>query len=86
MDIRSTLASVCKRVLLDRSVDDNTRLKRAQGLKLLGEFFMASGGSTEAGLGDMRQRLHQQMAGPPPAFNADEKEPQSQQPEKPAEK
>jgi hypothetical protein len=66
MDIRSTLANVCKKVILDRSVMDEVRLKRCEGLKLLGEFFVASGGSTEAGLGDIRQRLHQQMAGQQP--------------------
>jgi hypothetical protein len=63
MDIRQTLAVVCKRVILDHSVDDATRAKRCRGLKLLGEFFVASGGSTAAGLGDIRQRLLHQQAG-----------------------
>ena len=61
MDIRQTLASVCNRVVYDHSVDEATRLKRCKGLKVLGEILLAHGGSTAAGINDMKKRLHQQM-------------------------
>lgn len=71
-DIRQTLAAVCKRVILDHSVEDVVRLKRCKGLRLLGELFLSYGGSTAAGLTDMKQRLHQQMN--PNDVNKGEKE------------
>lgn len=40
MDIRSTLKKVCEKVVSDQSVDEATRSKRVQGLKLLGELFV----------------------------------------------
>jgi len=71
-DIRQTLAAVCKRVILDHSVEDVVRLKRCKGLKLLGELFLKSGGSTAAGLNDMKQRVHQQMNPTEAGANPDE--------------
>lgn len=63
MDIRSTLASVCRKVTHDHSVDDAILLKRINGLKLLGEFFLKQGASAQAGLSDLKLRLRQQQGG-----------------------
>ena len=62
LDIRSTLAKVCKKVTHDHSVDEATRVKRKNGLKLLGEAFIQNGIPYEKGLHDIKQRLQQQMA------------------------
>lgn len=62
IDIRMTLAKVCRRATRDRSVDEVTRSKRIQGLLLLGEVFTECGASEEAGLGDLISRLGAQMA------------------------
>lgn len=61
LDIRSTLAKVCYKVLHDHSVDETTRFKRCKALLLLGKLFIKHGGSTAAGLGDIKARLTQQM-------------------------
>eukprot|EP01035_Chromulina_nebulosa_P019121 gene19121-24957_t len=57
LDIRSTLANVCKKVIHDQGVDNLTRLNRLNALKILGEVYMKSGGSAEAGLKDLKERL-----------------------------
>lgn len=63
MDIRSTLASACRKVVRDHSVSDAERVMRCRALKLLGESFKAKGGSKSAGLGDIKNRMQQQMNG-----------------------
>lgn len=50
-------------MLRDHSVSAEVLTKRAKALKLLGELFIAKGGSLAAGLGDVRSRLHNQMNG-----------------------
>ncbi len=64
MDIRSTLANVCRKVTRDKvNCTDAILMKRCQALKLLGEYFLARGGSAETGLNDLKARLkHQQQA------------------------
>jgi hypothetical protein len=57
MDIRSTLAVVCRKVTHDRGAEDGILVKRCKGLKLLGEFFLARGGNTQTGLKDLKDRL-----------------------------
>lgn len=76
MDIRSTLANVCRKVTRDRGQStDEILLQRCQALKLLGEYFLARGGSAETGLNDLKSRLkhHQhaqeESAHPAPAAN-----------------
>ncbi|KAJ1418486.1 X-domain of DnaJ-containing-domain-containing protein [Ochromonadaceae sp. CCMP2298] len=61
MDIRATLAAVCTKVLHDHSVSKEARMMRAEGLKVLGREFLAHGGSLTAGLGDVKNKLHEQM-------------------------
>jgi hypothetical protein len=61
LDIRSTLAKVCKKVTHDHSVDEATRIKRKNALKILGEAFIKNGVPYEKGLHDIKQRLTQQM-------------------------
>lgn len=63
LDIRSTVARVCYKVLHDHSVDEPTRLKRCKALLALGKLFLAHGGSTAAGLGDIKARLGQMSGG-----------------------
>mmetsp|Transcript_22556 Transcript_22556/g.45386 ORF Transcript_22556/g.45386 Transcript_22556/m.45386 type:complete len:612 (+) Transcript_22556:55-1890(+) len=63
MDIRSTLANVCFKALHDHSVSAEILLKRAKALKILGECFIAKGGSMAAGLGDIKMKLASQMNG-----------------------
>jgi hypothetical protein len=62
MDIRSTLFAACRKVTRDKSVDEKSRLLRCQALKLIGEQFLKSGNSAEAGLKDIKNRLKDQMA------------------------
>ncbi len=61
MDIRSTLMTVCRKVTRDFSVDDRARILRCEAMLILGEVFVAQGGSTKAGLGDIKNRLRQHM-------------------------
>ena len=63
MDLRSTLASVCRKVLHDHAVSDAERLMRCRAMKLLGECFKAKGGTMSAGLSDLKLRMRQQMDG-----------------------
>ena len=39
IDIRSTLASVCRKVTRDKSVDEASRSRRMQALLIMGEVF-----------------------------------------------
>lgn len=57
LDIRSTLLHVCSRVTHDHSVDKDVRALRLQGIKLIGEVFVECGGSTEAGLQEVKARM-----------------------------
>ena len=57
LDIRHTLAQVCKKVTHDHSVDGETRKLRMKGLELIGSVFIECGGSTEAGMGDIINRM-----------------------------
>lgn len=63
MDIRSTLSAVCRKVTRDKGpqCSDELLLKRCQALKLLGEYFLAHGGTTESGLNDLKARLKQKQ-------------------------
>eukprot|EP01039_Chlorochromonas_danica_P003117 gene3117-3414_t len=63
MDIRSTLATVCKKVLLDQSVDGKTRMLRCKGLIVLGELFLANGRDVKEGLGEIKARMQAHMGG-----------------------
>lgn len=74
MDIRSTLANVCRKVTHDHSVDDAMLLKRIKALKLLGEFFLKQGASTQDGLTDLKLRLKQQQGGGAAAKESSEPE------------
>lgn len=57
MDIRATLASVCRKVTHDHSVSEAVLVKRCKALKLLGDYFLAKGGSKSSGLKDLKSRL-----------------------------
>lgn len=64
MDIRSTIANVCRKVTRDRGqCSEEILLQRCQALKLLGEYFLARGVSAETGLKDLKSKLKQQHGG-----------------------
>lgn len=64
MDISSTIANVCRKVTRDRGqCSEEVLLQRCQALKLLGEYFLARGGSAETGLNDLKERLKRQQHG-----------------------
>jgi hypothetical protein len=57
IDLRTTLRHVCRKATHDHSVDENVRRLRLEGLSILGEVFLESGGTVAAGLGDVIERL-----------------------------
>ena len=57
LDLRATLAGVCKKVCRDRSVDEATRTRRKKGLVVLGEMYMKFGSSTDAGLKELQHKF-----------------------------
>ena len=63
LDIESTLVKVCKRVLRDRSVNEETLNMRAKALIILGEEFIRHGVSSDKGLGDLIQKMSAGMDG-----------------------
>ena len=69
LDIRSTLLHVCSRVTHDHSVDKDVRALRLQGIKLIGEVFVECGGTTEAGLQDVKSRMGMAAGRAQPASN-----------------
>ena len=57
VDVESTLRSVCTKVLKDSSVSFEDRVKRGEGLLLMGQIFQESGVSAEAGLGELEKMM-----------------------------
>lgn len=64
MDIHSTLTKVCTKVTHDHSVDEETRKLRLKAILLIGEVFIESGGSTQAGIVDIASRMAAGPGGP----------------------
>jgi hypothetical protein len=56
-DINSTLASVCKKVLKDHSVDESVRSKRIEAVTLIGKEYLAKGAKPEDGINDLITRI-----------------------------
>ena len=52
---------MCYKVIHDHSVDEATRVKRCKALLVLAKVYLSRAGTTEAGLGDIKARLAQQM-------------------------
>lgn len=57
VDVESTLRSVCTKVLKDSSVPFEDRVKRGEGLLLMGQIFQQSGVSAETGLGELERMM-----------------------------
>ena len=57
LDLRATLAGICKKICRDRSVDEATRNRRKKGLLLLGEVYMQYGNPSDAGLKELRNKF-----------------------------
>ena len=57
LDLRATLAGICKKICHDRSVDEATRNRRKKGLLLLGEVYMQYGNPSDAGLKELRNKF-----------------------------
>lgn len=64
LDLRSTLAGVCKKVCHDRSVDEATRNRRKKALLLLGEVYMEHGSTTDEGLKELKNKFVMGPGGP----------------------
>ena len=64
LDLRSTLAGICKKICRDRSVDEATRNRRKKGLLLLGEVYMQYGNPSDAGLKELRNKFAMGGGGP----------------------
>jgi len=57
LDIENTLIKACEKVLNDSAVDKQTRRKRAEALKLLGQAFLRAGGSEEDGFAAFFEKI-----------------------------
>ena len=57
MDISSTLAAICMKVLHDTSIDAPTRALRSEALLLLGEEYLKRGRSEKEGFEDLLSRM-----------------------------
>ncbi|ETV98080.1 hypothetical protein H310_09364 [Aphanomyces invadans] len=57
MDVEATLRSVCFKLFKDASVSAAQRVKRAEGLAILGEIFLASSQTAEAGLKEVMEKF-----------------------------
>jgi hypothetical protein len=64
VDVESTLRSVCTKVLKDCSVSLEDRIKRAEGLIIIGQVFQSFGRSAEDGLGEVERTVMRQAGGP----------------------
>ncbi|CAK4726299.1 unnamed protein product [Aphanomyces euteiches] len=58
MDVEATLRSVCFKLFKDSSVTAEARIKRAEGLAIIGEIFLASSQTSEAGLKEVMEKLN----------------------------
>lgn len=65
VDVEATLRSVCVKVLKDSSVPFEDRVKRAEGLLLLGEIFKAHASTEEAGLNEFGAKMSMGMGASP---------------------
>lgn len=59
-DIRSTLKSVCRKLLRDHGVTENTRHLRAQGISILGDIYMSRNVKEEDGLSFLLDKISKQ--------------------------
>ena len=72
LDIRSTIAKICKKVTHDHSVDDLARERRMRGLQLIGESYIkltpgnSSYGASAADVLEMMTPILQQAQGGAP--------------------
>ncbi|KDO19323.1 hypothetical protein SPRG_15525 [Saprolegnia parasitica CBS 223.65] len=58
VDVESTLRNICFKLLKDSGVSAKDRVKRAEGLLIMGEIFMASSQTSEAGLKEIMEKLN----------------------------
>ncbi|RHY77618.1 hypothetical protein DYB38_003868 [Aphanomyces astaci] len=58
MDVEATLRSVCFKLFKDASVSAAQRIKRAEGLAIIGEIFLASSQTSEAGLKEVMEKFN----------------------------
>ncbi|OQS03917.1 hypothetical protein THRCLA_03800 [Thraustotheca clavata] len=58
VDVESTLRNICFKLMKDSSVSAKDRVRRAEGLLIIGEIFMASSQTSEAGLKEIMEKLN----------------------------
>jgi len=61
LDVESTLRHVCQKVFMDNGVNVHTRLKRAEGLLVLGNVFREHGKTSKEGLDAFKDQMRTQM-------------------------
>jgi hypothetical protein len=57
LEIEATLRSACHKALADRSVNKESRKRRAEGLIIMGDIFLQHAGSIKDGLVDVGERM-----------------------------
>ncbi|OQR96407.1 hypothetical protein ACHHYP_15818 [Achlya hypogyna] len=58
VDVESTLRNICFKLMKDSGVSPADRVRRAEGLLIMGEIFMASSQTSEAGLKEIMEKLN----------------------------
>jgi hypothetical protein len=61
VDVESTLRGVCTKVLKDSSIPFDDRVKRAEGMLIIGEIFQSLAQSAETGLSELESHLKQSV-------------------------
>lgn len=57
VDVEATLRTICFKVLKDSSVSSKDRVKRAEGLMIIGEIFQSHAKESTAGLNEFMERM-----------------------------
>merc|ERR1712194_1006766 len=61
LDVEYTLRHVCIKILKDVSVSDVARNRRTKALLELGEVFCSHGRTTQAGISEFTEKVHERM-------------------------
>jgi len=61
IDIESTLRKSCRKLVMDSSVDKESRQKRAKGLEIIGKIYRKYGASSADGLNTLKMKMKDEM-------------------------
>ncbi len=67
VDVEGTIRSVCTKVLKDSSVPFEDRVKRGEGLLMIGQIFKEKGKSAEIGLSELERTMTRGAPSPVPS-------------------